>query len=789
MTVMNFRQSLRILLRNKTYSILNIVGLSIGLAVVLLICLMVYNERSFDKSFKEAGHIYRLNSYLRAYMPGETFASTSNKAGLALQERIPEFRKVVRTYPDSYIVQINDSPVSLSIMWADEDFFSLFDTPFVKGSPDEVMKQPNAIAISESMAEKLFGKEEPMGRRLMLDRGFPVEIKAIYKDYPKNSSFYDYRAVGPFNHSYPDWLHTDIHFGNIDFETFVLLSDNAAPEALNQKIEVIARELGGDNLFYIPRLQSLKDIHLYSARIHGSRTSFQSDIGRVRMLSLLAVIILLVACVNYMNLSTARAQKRSREIGVSKTLGATRGGLILKLSQETGLITAASLVLAFFLAYLFLPVFNSLLKSELVFSMALNPVFLLGSLLIWLLTTLLAASYPALYLSGFPPLLAIRGGSAGRKSGHVMVRRGLTVLQFAVAVVLIAWVFVIESQIRYLTNKDIGYNPHNLISFYVPESKSAAMAEAYASLSRVEIVSRGSAFLFNGNGNSLNKNREDKTGLALTSSKGDKNFIKTLQLKLIAGADLPDRLPGDTITQAILNRKAVEYLDYTPEEIIGKEVLAQIGEGTVRVCGVVENFNFEPLYLPVRGYCIHNGRNRGLNWLTLRVKPENMTEQLNTYEAIYKKYDPNGLFTPVFPEEWTQKAYEAERRTNKTVICFSILAIFVACMGVFGLTAFMAEQRTREIGIRKVMGAGVYNIVSLFTADYLKLLGISLVVALPVAWWLGNNYLDDFAYRISLSWWMFAVAALITIVITITTVCLQAIRAALADPAKAIKTE
>ncbi len=490
-----------------------------------------------------------------------------------------------------------------------------------------------------------------------------------------------------------------------------------------------------------------------------------------------------------MNLSTARAQKRSKEIGVCKTLGAKRSGLILRLTAETGMITSLSFVSAFILAYLLLPGFNNILNEQLNFSLAFTPVFLLGALLIWLVTTLLSASYPAIHLSSFPPLLAIRSGSASRGSGHAIVRKILTVGQFAVAIVLIAWVFVIQGQIHYINNKDIGYNPHNLVSISAPAHVAEALANEYQSLSSVEMISRESTYFFQGSGNVILKNPNDKTGLSLWSLAADQNFINTMQLKLIAGKNLPQSVPGDSIVQIILNRKAVEYLETTPEEIIGKEVLAQIGVKKVIVCGVVENFNFEPLYRPIEGFGIHNASFLPLNTIVLRMKEGDLTQQLNTFEQIYKKYNPNGLFQAGFGDKFLEKAYESEHRTNQVAICFSILAIFVACMGVFGLTAFMAEQRTKEIGIRKVMGASIHDIVSLFTNSYLKLLLISLVIAVPIAWWLGNNYLNDFAFRISMSWWMFAVAALITIIITILTVCLQAVKAAITNPVTAIKTE
>lgn len=723
-------------------------------------------------------------------MPGETYCSTANIVGPTMKEKVPEIVTTVRTYPGTYLVRIDESPLKCDVMWADEDFFKLFDTQFIHGTPEDVMKQPNAIALSEKMAKKLYGNINPMGKTLVLEDKHPMEIKAIYKDFPSNSSFHEYQAVGPFLHSFPSWMRDELHWGNIDFETYCLLAENTDTATVGSHIRKVASDETKGELWYVPTLQSLDNIHLYSGKYHHSFTSSPSDIAKVKMLSLLAVIILLVACINYMNLSTARAQKRSREIGISKTLGAKRSELMLRLTVETGIITIISFVLAFGLAALMLPIFNSILNEQLSFFLVFNPVFILGSILVLIITTIIAASYPAIYLSGFPPLLAIRSAVfTGKNSSHAIVRKTLTIGQFAVAVVLIAWVLIIQTQIKYISNKDIGYNPHNLIGIPVPGDKSKALLDEYRSESSVKMASRESTFLFSGNGHNLLKNADDKNGASLWSIKADENFVNTMDLKLIAGKNLPARASEDTITQILLNRKAVEYLEMTPEEVIGKKVLAHIGEGDTYVCGVLENFNFEPLYRPVTGFCIHNGKNRPLNVIMLRVQEGKLSEQLSKFEQIYKKHDPNGIFEAKFPDLDIQKAYESEQRTNNVAISFSILAIFVACMGVFGLTAFMAEQRTKEIGIRKVLGASINNIVSLFTTSYLKILLISLVIAVPVAWWLGSNYLENFAYRISIPWWIFVVASLITIVITILTVCLQAVKAAVVNPVKSIKTE
>jgi ABC-type antimicrobial peptide transport system permease subunit len=764
--------------------------------VVLLISLLIFNDLSFDGAFKEGKNIYRINSKLTAFMPGETLTATANALGPAIQEAIPEVIAAVRTHGDDYNVQINNHLMQIRVVWADKDFFRLFDTPFLHGTPDNVMSKPNAIAISEQMAETLFGNSNPIGETFSLDDQHLMEVVAIYKDYPANSSFKEHKIIAPFMHSYPAGMHERIHWRNMDYETFCLLGAKTNTESVNAQMRKTLSDAtegimeGG--WFCYPELQRLEDIHLYSAKYQGrSYTSSQSDIEKVKLLSALSVIILLVACINYMNLSTARAQKRSKEIGVSKTLGAKRIELIVRFTLETAIFTFVSFVAAFILASLLLPIFNSLLGVELSFGLLLQPLFLCTAMLIWIITTLLTASYPAIYLSGFPPLMAIRRQFSADLS-HVTVRKALSVGQFAIAIVLIAWVLVIQAQIIFVNNRNLGYNPRNLISMEVNAqsgSEVLALVNDFRSESSVETVTRQTGNFFNGSGNTIMKNEYDQMGMTLTTitTDADPNFIDLMQMKLIAGRQLPDQ-QGDSIVQIILNRAAVDYLEMTPEEAIGKRVHTSLVAPVVEVCGVMENFFFESLHRSVSGFGIHN-MNDPKRTITLRVKDGNMPEQLITYEQIFRKHFPNQIFKPVFHEQEVANAYAGDKRTGRIAVVFSMLAIFIACMGVFGLTAFMAEQRTKEIGIRKTLGASVGDILGLSTGSYVKLLLISLVIAIPAAWWIGDRYLQDFAYRISLSWWMFVLAALTTVALTLLTVSMQTNKAATANPVKAIKSE
>jgi len=790
-----FTITLRSLSRQGVFSIINIFGLSIGLAVVMLISLLNFYELSFDRGFKESKSIYRVNACMTKITPGETSVSTPNALAPAMTAAIPEVIAAVRVCGTWANFTQNEHPVDIEIKWADDDFFRLFDTPFIYGVPEDVMSRPNVIALSEELAKTIFGNKNPLGELLTHSVWShpPLEVVAVFKDYPVNSSFREFKAVAPLKHHYNTWLHSRLNWGNnFPFETFCLLVANADTAAVNAKmLQTISDATQGEweeRGYFNPKLQRLTDIHLHSTKFIG--TSLMKSLGdseKVKTLTLMSVIILLIACVNYMNLSTVRAQKRSREIGISKTVGAKRRELIARLTLETAIFTFISFIVAFMFAWALLPTFNNLTGEQLEIGLALQPMFLCIVLLIWLVTTFLAAAYPALYMSGFPPLTAIRSQFMPNSS-HATVRKILTVGQFAVAIVLIAWALIIQAQITFMNDKDLGYNPRNLIGLWCPHTGDLnAVINDFKAQSSVEIAAFGNANFFRAGGareSMLMKNADDQTGFPIRIISTSHSFIDLMQIKLIAGKHFPERQPNDTTFQIILNRAAVDYLEMTPEEAIGKR-LPQFGQN-IEIYGVVENFHFESLHRPIGGFVIMNFRG---TFLMLRVVEGNLSEQRKIYEEIYKRHFPDMNFVPHFLDQYVAKYYDGERRTSRIAVVFSILAIFVACMGVFGLTAFMAEQRTKEIGIRKVMGATIWDIVRLFTGDYVKLLCVSLVIAIPAAWWVGERYLQNFAYRISLSWWIFAAAALITVALTLLTVSVLAIRSAMKNPVDSIKTE
>ena len=787
----------RNLSRQSVFSVINITGLSVGLTAVLLICAFIFNEFSFDKSFTHHQRIYRvIHSFNESssFFGGRSVSVTTGALADAMKEEMPAIEAAVRISVWPVVVKTSDEPFKIeNFCWADRDFFRLFDTPFIYGSPDAFM-QHGSIAISESQAKVFFGDRNPIDETLTVNNQ-PMKVNAVYKDFPENSSFEHYQVIGNYM-SAPSWI-TNIDWNDMTPEVFFLLvqgTDVSVVESVIQRLFETNSQIPDIQT----HLQPLNKIHLYSKDLSSLITNNLGDIGRVKMFALLAAIILLVACINYMNLSTARAQKRAKEIGISKTLGAKRKGIIMQLFAESGLLTFLSFLFGFLLTFALLPVFNLISGQHIHPGVIFNIRFLLGMLPVYLVTTLIAASYPAFYLSGFAPLTIVRRAVFVKGSSHALVRKGLSVMQFSVAVILITWVIVIRMQMNYANHKDMGYDVQNVVSITLSsQSGLDALRNDYLAQESVSEATFSSGFpstgrysgrlLFKTLDDMYNGNQENSHTICM--NKISPKAIEMLKLKLIAGTTLPERRPDDTITHIIVNRTTAIYLEKTPEELIGTRLPAQFNEPYIYVSGVVEDFHSQSLHESILPYGLHNSNKQWLGYLLLKVKADNLSQPLRTYEEIFKKHYPNDAFEATFPSAIVEKAYEEDRNTGRLVMSFSFLAILVACMGVFGLTAFMAEQRTKEIGIRKVLGASVGSIVRLFTDNYMRLLALSLVIALPIAWWICNKYLDNFAYSISLVWWMFAAAALITVLLTLLTVGFQAIKASMSNPVESIKND
>lgn len=779
---------------DSTFSSINIFGLAIGLAITILLFMFVSHERSFDNMYANKDKIYRVLLNTQGDNGEETWANAPAALAPSLQKDVPEITEAARMLKHDFggtaFIQANEENFTeKGLYWCDKELFKIFDFKFIKGQAASALSRPNTVTLSQSTAMRYFGDENPIGKTITVDNNTQLEVTGVYEDLPANSTL-DCNAIASFSSTYfsknPSW-------SNASFETYLLTTENIDIASIEQKIQtVLDKEVAKEEQWYSFSIQPLNQVHLYSATYSDSYSSRNGDIKEVRNLSLLAALILFIACINYMNLTTARSQKRTKDVGINKTLGASTKDLIKRFYIETGLITAIAILLGVILAALAVPLFNKIADKQLNLDILYSGRFIASILGIWILTTLVAGSYPALHLSRFSPKTIM---STSYKKGSIatLVRKGLVVVQFSASVILIIGVIVIYQQLQFMQNKNLGYNPENLIAISTAAAQDKdtdVLLNSFKALPNVAEVSMAQGFPgMQVSGRSLSKNDADKSGINIQTNSSDATTIKALELKLLAGKSLPKvKVKTDTLVDVILNKKAIDYLGYTPEEAIGKKVQMQLGDNAY-IVGVVDNFNFSSLHVPIGAYAFHNSQQEGQNYLLVRFNTGVLTQTMETFEKAFKKVVPNSAFDYTFLDKNLERLYANEQRTARIGLLFSVLAILVASLGLFGLAAFTAEQRKKEIGIRKVLGASVFGITQLLSKEFILLVLLSFVIAFPLALWIMNNWLQEFAYRIHISWLIFIAAGFLAFVIALLTVSVQAIRAAVSNPIKSLRTE
>ncbi len=784
----------RSLKTNRLFSIVNILGLSIGLATTLVLFLFILHERSFDNMYTNKDQIYRvlLNTTEDDL---ETWAGVPSALAPELKANIPNIIETGRilhhNFGESASVKAGDDVfIEDKLFWSDASILDMFNVEIVEGTGSENLNNPNNILLSESTAKRYFGDENALGNTVTVDNTTTFEVKGVYKDFPDNSSL-DFNAIVPFmmqnSAKSPSW-------GNASFETFIMFNSEVKNiDDVEGGIQTILDlNVKKEEQWYNFSLQPLERIHLYSSEYLDSYTANNGDINQIRNLTALALLILIIACINYMNLITARSQKRATDVGINKTLGASVKDIVIRFYIETGLITAIAMILGGLFAVFTLPIFNDIAGKQLDISALFSIKILVYLLLIWLVTTFLSGSYPALYLSRFSAKEVLKPST--NKGGLASaIRKGLVVVQFSASVVLIIAVIVIHQQLEFIQNKSLGYNPENVIAISTSGIRGGesgrALVNAYEILPNVSVVSRSQGYPgMSVSGRSINKPNTEQT-MSIQTNRSEQSIADVLQLKLLSGQLLPKtKQQGDTLVEVLVNKTTVEFLGLSPEEAIGEKVGMQLGNNAY-IYGVVDDFNFSSLHSPIGAYAFHNALGESKSYLLIRFKNEVLTETISKFENTFKAIAPNAAFDYTFLDKNLELLYEKERRTANVGLLFSILAIIVACLGLFGLAAFMAEQRNKEIGIRKVFGASVSGIVQLLSLDFMKLVLISLVISFPLALYLMNNWLQDFAYRIDISWTVFLTAGVLALLIAFVTVSYQAIKAAIANPIKSLRTE
>lgn len=796
----------RNLLKHKTYSLLNTLGLAIGLSCFLLIALFVVSELSYDRYNEKANRIYRINSDIRIGGNEMKIPATADVMGELLKKDYPEVENYTRiyTYGGRKLIKKANTFLDEKQAYVDSTFFNIFTLPAIEGSTKNALSEPNSVVITRSAALKYFGTTNAVGKDIETDdkENKFYQVKAVIKDVPENSHF-DFDFFFPMQDVNYNWGQPTNH----NFYTYLLLKPGTDPDEFDkhfptyihdyvfpaaQKFMNIKNmdefEKAGNGMKY--SLIPLTKIHLYSNRQFEILPG--GDIKYIYIFSAVAIFILVIACINFMNLTTARSANRSKEVGIRKVLGSERKYLISQFLTESILIVGISMLLALVITFLVLPAFNSISGKSIHISELLSTPFIILIILLPVVVGVLAGSYPAFFLSAFRPIQVLKGkqSSGGKTLG---LRSTLVVFQFVTSIVLIIGTIVIYRQLNYIQHVNLGYNKDEVLVIDGTYSLGNNVSTFKNEVLQLTGVKNGtvSGFL-----PVANTSRSDQTfskdavmnstnSLDMQKWRIDTDYLKTLGIEINEGRNFSEKFPSDS-SAVILNETAAKMLGYN--DPVGEKLYTIGDDGNATsysVIGVVKNFNFESLKNEIGPLCFLLSRNAGN--ISFKINAGSTQTLIPKIENKWKSLAPEMPFTYRFLDQAFEKMYRSEQRIGKLAILFSILAIFIACLGLFGLATFIAEQRTKEIGIRKVLGASVKSMVGLLSTDFLKLVFIAFIIAIPLALWGMHTWLQDFAYRTSLSWWIFALAGILAMLIALTTISFQALRAATADPIKSLR--
>lgn len=793
--------AMRNLVRNRTFSAINILGLAIGMACCFVILLYVQDELSYDKHHVNADRIYRLVE--EAVIEGKVrkFAVTSYPMGPTLVKDYPEVEAAVRFMkPDTRLVvkRGEKSFYEEGFLFADASVLDVFTFPLVKGNPQTALQEPYSVLITEQTAQKYFGLEDPMGQMLKIDNKFECKITGVLKDIPRNAHFQcDFLAsfdtiIGPFySQSSLDWL-------NHSFYTYLMLQKGTSAANLEQKLPAFIKTYLGEEMKMMggelkPFLQPLTDIHLHSHL--EAEMSANGDVRYVYLFACIAFFVLLLACINFMNLSTARALGRSREVGMRKVVGATRTQLIRQFLGESMLLTFFALGMALFLVELVLPTFNAFLQRDLSFErLGYGQVGLLFVVML-LFVGVLAGSYPALFLSAFQPMDVFKD-TLGKGSQKSRVRKALVVFQFAISIVLIIGTGVVYEQSDYIRNKRLGFNKEHVVVMPFTDKKVIQQFQSKL-LSNPHILSTSSTSAVPGRQASTQIFRPggdaSHQGLLMDVIRVDRKFIQTLGLELVDGRNFSEEIAGDAKDTFILNEAAVEKLGW--DSAIGRKfenVYPTGGKIEVEhsgdIVGVVKNFHYKSLHHKVEPLVIMT-TTYSKDYVAIRIRPDQVSNTLDFLKEQWADVAPYTPFEYSFLNEDYDTLYRAEDQMGKLFGFFALFAIFVASLGVLGLASFAAQQRLKEVGIRKVLGASIFGIIMLLSKEFLVLVGVANLVSWPLAYYVLTQWLQNFAYRMDMGVLPFVLGGFLTLVIAMSTVSYQAWKAARINPVDALKYE
>ena len=786
-----FKIALRNLLRQKSYSFINIFGLAIGLACSILILLWVVDELSYDTHSKNADNIYRVVEE-QHYAGGEIFpvAVTPNPLAPALQESFPEIIKAIRTAIRQGSIKYKDNKFPEVFYYIDSDFLEMFSVEFVSGDLNTALANPDNIIISEEIAEKYFGDEDPIGKTLNINNQDDYIVSAVFKKFPDNSHFIPEIIISwKANESKMLERGSNLeNWGSNSYYTYVLLNDDANYIEVEKKISNFLIEQREEESTTTLQLQPLKKIHLHSGSKYAADIQGHGDIIYVKIFMSIAIFILVIACINFMNLSTARSERRSREVGIRKVAGAKRYNIINQFIGESLLLSFIALNFAIIIVKLSLPAFNTLSGKTLAVNYF-DINIILGFLLIAIVTGLFAGSYPAFYLSSFNPVKVLKGVKRKAK-GSVYFRRILVVIQFTLSIILIVGTLVVGRQLNHIRNINLGLNIENILYTAQPGSNTPNQLESYKEelLKHPEIFSMSKtdqhpAFIYNSSAGWDWDGRETEEEILMHTEGVGYDYLKTFEAKMADGRFFSKDFSSDSVA-VVLNEKAIEIMGI--EDPVGKR-LTGYGDD-YHIIGVIENFHFKSIHNEIEPIVLFNTNMPG--YVFYKISSENTEKTIKLIENTFKEFDSNNTtFAHRFLNEDFDNLYRSEQRMGKIFTYFAILAILISSLGLFGMASFIAEQRTREIGIRKVVGSSISNIIILLSKEFTRWVLISNIIAWPIAWLIMNKWLQNFAYQSKIYWWIFVVAGLTALLIAFMTVAIQTIKTARRNPADSLRYE
>jgi putative ABC transport system permease protein len=801
------KSAFRNLVKSKFYTSINIIGLAVGLATCLLILLYVKDELSFDRYNTKAERIYRVNNEIKYGNNHMDLAVCPAILGSSMVREMPQVEQYTRIrWSGSLLIKKGNENVQESrVAFADSTLFDVFTLPVIEGNPKTALKEYHSLVITESMSKKYFNSINVVGKTLLINDTVNYKISAVIKDIPKQSHFnFDFFLPMLENSGSNDdnWL-------NEDWNTYILLKQNAEAKQVEVQLNPFMNKHTGPQLksvinlgpdefkksggYFRASLTPLTAIYLHSNKTGELDANGSAEF--VYIFSAIALLILLIACVNFMNLSTARSSNRAKEVGVRKVLGSLKINLVQQFLTESLLISFIALGLSMVISWLLLPYFNQLAGKDIHHVALFQPAMLFWLVVLMLTVGLLAGSYPAFFLSSFQPIDVLKGKLTGGFK-RSWLRSSLVVFQFIISIVLIFGTVVIYSQLNYIHNKDIGFNRNQIITINNTSALGGQAGTFKNELLQISGIQNCtmSGFLpvnYNRNNNAFFTSTalDANSGMSMQIWPVDENYVPTLDIKILQGRNFSPLYPTDS-TAIIINEAAAKFLG--GKAILNKKLYSinDIQTKTLvenHIIGIIKNFNFSSLRDVVTPLALYPGKDNGN--ISVRIHSTAIPAVIAQMKNKWKGISPEQPFVYSFMDEDFNKLYIAEQRTGQIFITFAILAILIACLGLFGLITYAAEQRIKEIGIRKVLGANIANIVSMISKDFLKLIFIASLIAFPLAWWSMNKWLLDFAYRTDISWRVFAFSGIITVLIALLTISFQSIKAATANPVNSLRSE